>query len=74
MLGAWERRPELVRRVQRILSQPVRSMGRRPAMAATGAVLAGALGCAVALSHSPQIVSFLPGASAGAAGAVARSA
>ena len=28
VLGLWERRPELVRRVQRIISQPVRSMGR----------------------------------------------
>ena len=60
VLGLWERRPELVRRVQRIVSQPVRTMGRRPAMAATGGLLAGALGCAVALSHSPQLVSFLP--------------
>ena len=60
VLGAWERRPELVRRVHRILSQPVRSMGRRPAMAATGGMLAGALGCALALSHSPQLVSFVP--------------
>jgi beta-lactamase regulating signal transducer with metallopeptidase domain len=32
VLGAWERRPELVRRVHRILAQPVRSMGRRPAL------------------------------------------
>jgi hypothetical protein len=60
VLGAWERRPELVRRVHRILSQPVRSMGRRPAKAATGGLLAGALGCALALSHSPQLVSFVP--------------
>ena len=60
VLGLWERRPELVRRVQRIVSQPVRSMGRRPAIAATGSVLAGALGCAIALSHSPQLVSFRP--------------
>ena len=60
VLGLWERRPELVRRIQRIVSQPVRSMGRRPAMAATGGVLAGALGCAIALSYSPQLVSFLP--------------
>ena len=60
VLGLWERRPELVRRIQRIVSQPVRSMGRRPAMAATGSLLAGALGCAVALSHSPQLVSFVP--------------
>jgi Zn-dependent protease with chaperone function len=60
VLGLWSRRPELVRRVHRILRQPVQSMGRRPAIAATGSVLAGALGCAVALSHSPQFVSFLP--------------
>jgi hypothetical protein len=60
VLGLWERRPELVRRVQRIVSQPVRSMGRRPAMAATGSLLTGALGCAIALSHSPQLVSFVP--------------
>ena len=60
VLGLWERRPELVRRVQRIVSQPVRSMGRRPAMVATGGMLAGALGCALALSHSPQFVSFVP--------------
>jgi hypothetical protein len=60
MLGLWERRPELVRRIQRIVAQPVRRMGRRPAAAATGSLLAGALGCAVALSHSPQLVSFLP--------------
>jgi hypothetical protein len=60
VLGLWERRPELVRRVQRIVSQPVRCMGRRPAMVATGSVLAGALGCAVALAHSPQLVSFVP--------------
>jgi len=60
VLGAWERRPELVRRVQRILSQPARSMSRRPAIAATGGLLAGALGIAVVLSHSPQLVSFVP--------------
>jgi beta-lactamase regulating signal transducer with metallopeptidase domain len=60
VLGAWERRPELVRRIHRILSQPVRSMGRKPAIAATGGLLAGALGCALALSHSPQLVSFVP--------------
>ncbi len=60
VLGLWERRPELMRRVQRIVSQPSRLMGRRTAMAATGSVLAGALGCAVALARSPQLVSFVP--------------
>jgi beta-lactamase regulating signal transducer with metallopeptidase domain len=59
VLGAWERRPELVRRVHRILSQPVRSMGRRPAVAATGGLLVGALGCALVLSHCPELVSFV---------------
>ncbi len=62
VLGAWERRPELVRRVERVLSQPARSMSRRPAIAATGGLLAGALGIAVVLSHSPQLVSFVPAA------------
>ena len=60
VLGLWDRRPELVRRIQRIVSQPVHSMGRRPAIAATGSVLAGALGCAILLSQSPQLVSFVP--------------
>jgi BlaR1 peptidase M56 len=60
LLGAWERRPELVRRIERILSQPARSMSRRPAVAATGGLLAGAVGIAVVLSHSPQMVSFVP--------------
>jgi hypothetical protein len=35
-------------------------MGSRPAMAATGGLLASALGIAVVLSHSPQLVSFVP--------------
>lgn len=63
MLGAWERRPELVRRVQRILAQPARTMGRRPALAASGAMITGALGCTLMLAHAPQLVRFVPGAS-----------
>jgi beta-lactamase regulating signal transducer with metallopeptidase domain len=62
VLGAWERRPELVRRVQRILRQPGHSMGRKPAMAATAGLMAGALGCTLALAHCPQLVSFVPAA------------
>ena len=62
VLGAWERRPELVRRVHRILSQPVRSMGRTPAILAAGGLLGGALGCALVLARSPQFVSFTPAA------------
>ena len=60
VLGAWERRPELVRRVHRILRQPVQSMGRTRAMVATSGLLAGALGCALVLAHSPELVSFVP--------------
>ncbi len=60
VLGAWERRPELVRRVQRILTQPARTMGRRPALAACGALIAGVFGCTLTLAHAPQLVSFVP--------------
>ena len=60
VLGAWERRPELVRRVQRILYEPARGMGRWPALAATGGLMAGALGCALTLARAPEMVSFAP--------------
>lgn len=60
VLGAWERRPELVRRVQRILAQPVRTMGRRPALAVSGALLSGVFAFTLSLSHAPQVVGFVP--------------
>ena len=60
VLGAWERRPELVKRVHRILSKPTASMGRKPALAVTGSLIAGAMGCTLMLAHAPQIVSFAP--------------
>lgn len=60
VLGAWERRPELVKRVHRILSQPARSMGRKPALAVTTGLMAGALGCTLMLAYAPQVVSFAP--------------
>lgn len=63
LLGAWERRPELVRRVQRILVQPARTMGRTPALAVSGTLMAGALGCTLTLAHAPQLVHFVPAAS-----------
>ena len=59
-LGAWERRPELVRRVQRILSQPVRTMGRKPALIVSGALLSGVFACTLTLAHTPQLVAFVP--------------
>src|ERR1700738_2894266 len=62
VLGAWERRPELVRRVQRILTQPSRTMGRRAAMAVCGLLMAGVLACTLPLAHAPQLVSFVPSA------------
>jgi Zn-dependent protease with chaperone function len=60
VLGAWERRPELVRRVHRILSGPRRGMGRKYAVMATGGLVAGALGCTLVLAHAPEVVSFAP--------------
>jgi beta-lactamase regulating signal transducer with metallopeptidase domain len=60
VLGAWERRPELIRRVQRILSQPARTMGRKPALAVCSALIAGALVCTLTLAHAPELVSFVP--------------
>jgi len=60
VLGAWERRPELVRRIQRIVAQPVRTMGRRPALAVSGALLSGVFACTLTLAHTPQLVGFVP--------------
>jgi hypothetical protein len=60
VLGAFERRSELVGRVHRILQQPGRTMGRKAAFAVTGTLLSGALGCALVLAHSPQLISFVP--------------
>jgi beta-lactamase regulating signal transducer with metallopeptidase domain len=60
VLGAFERRSELVRRVHRILQQPGRTMSRKAAIVTTGSLLSGALACALVLAHSPQLVSFVP--------------
>lgn len=59
-LGAWERRSELSRRVHRILHKPERTMGRTATNVATGALMAGLLGGAVTLAHSPELISFAP--------------
>jgi beta-lactamase regulating signal transducer with metallopeptidase domain len=58
VLGAWERRPELARRVHRILRRPARPMGSGRALLASASLVAGALACALALARSPQLVSF----------------
>jgi beta-lactamase regulating signal transducer with metallopeptidase domain len=59
-LGAWEKQSELVRRVHRILRQPNEPMSGKHAMVLTGALIAGVMAVAVALAHSPQLVSFAP--------------
>ena len=59
VLGAWERRPELVRRVQRILTQPTRTMGHKPALAVCAALIAGHR-LHPTLARAPQLVSFVP--------------
>jgi len=59
VLGAWDRRPELVRRVHRVLRRPDESLsGRRGAFVVAGLVL-GLLGGALALTRSPQLVGFV---------------
>jgi hypothetical protein len=60
VLGAWERRPELVRRVHRILRRPIGSLSPRKAMAATAGLSVVALVLAAGLARSPQLVSFAP--------------
>jgi hypothetical protein len=59
-LGAWERRSELARRVHRILRRGNEPMRRGPAIVLTGSLVMGVLAGAIALSRSPQIVSFAP--------------
>jgi beta-lactamase regulating signal transducer with metallopeptidase domain len=59
-LGAWERRPELVRRVERILRGGPQALGRRIAIGVTGGVMAASLCGALLLARSPEVVSFAP--------------
>lgn len=65
-LGAWERQSELGRRVHRILSKPENTMGRTTANIVVGVVIAGLLGGAVTLAHSPALISFAPQSSTAA--------
>jgi hypothetical protein len=62
-LGAWERRPELVRRVHRILAGGGRQMAPRQLTVAVTLLLAGVIAGGDALAHSPRLVSFGPQAS-----------
>lgn len=63
-LGAWEKQSELARRIHRILGKPEAQMKPTTANLVTGVVLAGLLGGAFTLAHSPELVSFAPTASA----------
>jgi beta-lactamase regulating signal transducer with metallopeptidase domain len=58
VLGAWDRRPELARRVHRLLARPSRGMGSWQARLVTASLIAGVLGGALALTRSPQFVGF----------------
>ncbi len=58
VLGAWERRPELARRVHRLLGSPNRGMGSWQTKLVTASLIAGVLGGALALARSPKLVNF----------------
>jgi len=57
-LGAWERRSELVSRVQRLLVRPGQSMSSRQAKLVTGTLILAISGGSLALARSPQLVGF----------------
>jgi hypothetical protein len=59
-LGAWDRRSELVSRVQRLLMCPGQSMSGRQAAMVTCSLMLGIFGGALALSRSPRLVEFAP--------------
>jgi len=58
VLGAWERRPELVRRVHRLLRGPQQVMGSTHAKLVTAGLITAMLGGATALGRSPQFIRF----------------
>jgi hypothetical protein len=58
-LGAWERRSELVSRVQRLLMRPGQSLSGRQAAVATGSLILVLFSGAMALARSPQLVGFV---------------
>jgi beta-lactamase regulating signal transducer with metallopeptidase domain len=59
-LGAWERRPELARRVHRILRWPYASMSAKQTVFLTGSLILGVMAGSILLARSPQVVSFTP--------------
>ena len=61
-LAAWEKRSELSRRVHRILRQPEQTMGRATTNFVAGVLMAGLMGGAITLAHTPELISFAPSA------------
>jgi beta-lactamase regulating signal transducer with metallopeptidase domain len=63
VLGAWERRSEVVRRVHRILrgpNDPGKLMSGRRTFVLTSSLILAVVACALGLARSPQLVSFGP--------------
>jgi len=58
VLGAWERRPELVRRVHRLLRGPQQVMSAAQAKLVTAGLITAMLGGATVLGRSPQFIRF----------------
>lgn len=58
VLGAWEHRPELVKRVHRLLKRPAAAMGQMQARMAMASLILAAVAGGFALARSPQIVGF----------------
>lgn len=57
-LGAWERRPELARRVHRMLRRPKAAFTGVRAVVATASLTMAVLAGEIVLSRSPQLVGF----------------
>ena len=58
--GTSKPRSEVAKRVYRILSKPEAATGSTQSRVAAGALLAGVLGGAVMLAHTPHLISFAP--------------
>ena len=66
-LGARTRRPELSRRIQRLLDAKSIPAATRFGSAFASMLIAGVVGGAALLQHAPQLISFAPSPSASAA-------
>ena len=59
-IGQWHRRPELARRVERILRHPSPAMSQWQSRLATGTLLVLMTAGTALLAHGPELVSFSP--------------